>query len=222
MYVLCYVVHSPTDAKTLVIYLKLSSHLLPRAAWGKSCDPKAKGEGFGLAVGVLNILRHHKLSDLDLMVANALQEFSLCLDSAGVQRSAVSGPGGCGFGDAHLPFYERVQNRSVLAREFMGPTLKFEYGMEVENGEWESGTENIRMDRIGYLKHCRSVLSKFRHLGGAMGSFEVASFSIGQLSWKGGELPKKLRSKNLYNLLGERTVLEETRTTCVHITLKGR
>lgn len=172
-------------------------------------------------MGILNVLRHHRLSDLELMVANALQEFFLCLDSAGVQRSAVSTSGGCGFDDTHLSFYERVQSRYVLGKEFMGPTLKFKYGTEVENGERESGTENASMDRVGYLKHCRSLLSKFRHLGGTVGSLEVASFSIGQFSWKGGELPKKMWSKNLYNLLGERTVLEENRTTCVHITLKG-
>lgn len=223
------------ESKTITVYLRLTSHLLPNAswAWARSHDPPAEGEELGIAVGTLNVLRYHRLSDLELLVSNALEQFSQCLDSVRGQGSASSSSG-CGLDDPYLNLSDRILKRYKMAKLFIQPSpmsgsgLKdetmeeeeYETGMENGNGDEIPGMENGNVDRASYLDYCRGILREFHShtekLDLDRGS--IASYSIGELSWEAGHLPKRLMSKSLFNLLGEC----KARTSSVSITLKGK
>ena len=75
--------------------------------------------------------------------------------------------------------------------------------MENENGTSLDGMENSKMTAKAYVSYCKSVLAHAQSGGMELGQESVESYSVGQLSWQAGELPKRLRSKNLLSLFDD-------------------
>lgn len=124
-----------SESRPVQLYVRLTPHLLPHSTWVRSCEPPAEGEEFRLAVGTLSALRYHRLSDVEPLVSNALQQYCLCLDTVG-QRSGGGGAArgsGRGFDDTHLELTDKVEHRYQLAKEFIGPIPKSVAGMENGN-----------------------------------------------------------------------------------------
>ena len=129
------------ESKSVVLYVSMSPHLLPHSTWARSCEPPAEGEELQLAVATVSVLRYHRLSDVEPLVSNALQQYCGYLDTVVRNSNLTSAPpvdeSGCGgFADAHLELAERVGRRYGLAKKFIGsiPDLESESGMENGNG----------------------------------------------------------------------------------------
>ena len=170
-------------------------------------------------MGTIDILRHHQLKDLEQLTANALQQFSSCLNPEGIRDLDLTpdtdaSNGGKDWEDGHLGFSEQIRRRYQLAKSFLQNIPKL--GSELEY-------ENVTVERESYLNHCKSVLKAF-YLRLSVIDFSEGSISnitVGQYSWKAGKLAKRLKSKNLFNLIGELEA-DSDRTGAVHITLKGK
>lgn len=122
----------------------MSPHLLPHSTWARSCEPPAEGEELCLAVATLNVLRYHRLSDVEPLVSNALRQYCFCLEAMTRSSNSDTVPGGCGFSDTDLDLAKRIETRYQLAKKFIGPIAKFDdgYGMENGNAIIESENEN--------------------------------------------------------------------------------
>ncbi len=200
-------------------------------------------------MATLDVLLYHRLSDVELLVSNALREFSSFIDNTRVQGSTTppSETGGRGFDDAYLSLSSRVQRRFQLAKSFTGGpilmpgskgdgggmengSLDHSPGTENENETGPDGMENVKMTPETYTSYCKGVLREIHsHSRGIdLNEESVESYAVGGLSWKAGELPKRLRSKNLLNQFGESSAADKSRTDdsqrepkTIYITLKG-
>lgn len=216
----------------------MSPHLLPHSTWARSCEPPAEGEELSLAVGTLNILRYHRLSDVELLVSNALQQYCFCLETMLQTSDAGTAPevSGCGFDDAYLGLTERVGHRCQLAKKFIGPTAKSVAGLGMENGSVdqttgsENGngtppprTENGNVDKDSYSAYYKRALKDVHAQLVAMdlSGCGVGRYFVGKFDWEAGKLPKRLSSKNLFGLLDESSDAEETQERAVYIAMKG-
>lgn len=229
-----------------MLYVRVSPYLLPHSTWARSCEPPAEGEDLNLAVGTLNVLRYHRLCDVETLASSVLWEFCSCLDTTGMKgSSSLMTMGLCGHGldDASLPLSERVRKRCQLARSFIGPVPKLGSGLGMENGNREQaengtavtgtknenvtsmdGMESGNLDGGSYMEYCSSVLKQIRARTTGMELTEncIASYAVGQFSWQAGELSKRLHSKNLFSLLGERGATDDVaQSRAVYISLKG-
>ena len=102
-------------------------------------------------------------------------------------------------------------------------------GTEIEAETAFDGTENEKMTPETYSSYCRGVLWEVHsHSNGMdLSGDSIESYTVGELSWKAGELSKRLHSKNLLNLLGEGSATgdkgcgDDCQRT-IYITLKGK
>lgn len=87
----------------------------------------------------------------------------------------------------------------------------------------EQNTGGVKLDRNMYLKYCKSVLRAFdaKSLPLDLSGESVASYSLGQVSWRDGELPSKLASKYLFSVLSEAAAVGEP-SGAMYISLKGK
>ena len=128
-----------------------------------------------VAIGRLAILRHHKLPDVELLIDSALRQYCHALRGHRPDPPRES--------KSPTPDSEE-ENGPVTLSEILGKKLYREHGSKTPSG----------ILRDSYHRLSRMDLS---------GS-SVSSYRIGQIQWNRGELPKSVKSKNLFSLFGER------------------
>ena len=198
---------------------------------GKASHDSSKAdEEFPLAVGNLNIFRHHCLSDLAYMVSDSLRVFCSYINANGSHilppvSSTCSSPSSCGLNDEHLGLPKQVSRRFQLAQSFVqqGSDLKSKNGTKNVDSQTGSEVEEVILERNSYIQHCRCFLKSYRAKSTPveLGDDSIESYSIGGYSWKAGSLPKSLGSKNLFSVLSELS-RENKKTPGIHIKLKGK
>ena len=183
---------------------------------------------FSVAVGDLNILRHHCLGDLAQMVLDSLHNFSSYVNANGTDvASCVSATcnssSGCGLNDDHLVLSERVSKRYQLARSIIKPGSGSKFRDGPTDKDSQTGAENGNLERDSYLQHCKNVLKghRSRSIPLELTNKSIESFSIGAHVWKTGNLPNSLRSKNLFSLMSEISSRGSKYPSGVHIKLNG-
>lgn len=203
----------------------------------KSLSPDSPNDAkeeakLSLAVGNLNVLRHHCLGDLACMVSDSLRNFCSYINTNGTHMApsvaACKNISGCGLDDSHLGLSKQVSKRYQLAKSIVWPSSELQSGDGATKDndsqtESKTGIESENLERDSYFQHCKDVLKGYRSLSIPMEltNESIERFSIGKYAWKAGALLNSLRSKNLFSLLSELSSSGSKSSSGVHIKLKG-
>lgn len=162
-----------------------------------------------VAIGKITILRHHKWSDVELLVEETMRQYCHYLK---------------GHGSLKLPASSRVSLRNQSESsddEPSGGSRDSSPLSEAIKRELSRSQEGRGLEKL--LGDARRELSQMD-----LTAASIASFRIGQTCWRPGELPLNLRSKNLFGVLAEGRnsitrigIGRSSKTLDVHISLKG-
>ena len=228
------------DSKSIILYVQTSSSSIsPTIAHNTSydlpeTDEQEEGkeeEMFSLAIGNLNVLRHHTFSDLGHMVNSSLHNFCSYINLRGTHSSGsandYSSSTRYNWEDKiNLGLIEIASRKYQIARYFLPSGSEVEAREDSANSDsgFKEDMQDGRSKRMAHIKECKSVLGKFasKLSGMEFTDHSIHSYSIGKYSWKAGMLPKSLRSKNLFNLLSEMSSSGSGKPPGVHIKLRGK
>lgn len=147
-----------------------------------------------ISIGQLSVLPHHRLSDIEFLVADLLSQYSQSLQSLSQLTASEQADRVFTF-DSGTTLSDRIQGECVLA-----DTLK-----------------NVSARGKQYLQHCskcvQSVCERVMPLGLAEDS--VISYHVGSHQWSRGELDSGAGSRYILSML------TETQPAQIRISLKG-
>ena len=180
------------------------------------------------AIGQISVLRHHKLSDLELLVQEAFKQYWNALKVFGNSRSIEDASAGTSLGQTGFGFWEGCSSLNERITAAFSLSKAFS---DRQRGECESQEVKER-----YLKWSRGFLEQCRSRTSVMDLTEesILSYRVESMSWKPGETPSGAKVKTLFSLFGElerqqhhhhgytrKGVEEGERTMEVTISLKG-
>ena len=156
------------------------------------------------AIGRISILRHHKLSDLELLVQEAFKQYWNALKVFGNSRTVD----------------DRLQESSLGQKEECFKGISFWEGCTSLNDcitaaftlskaftEHQNGGSYVNSPgaKESYLKWSRGFLNQCRSRTSTMDLTEesVLSYRVGSMSWTPGEIPSGAKLKNLFSLFAE-------------------
>ncbi len=230
-----------TDSKSIILYVKISpTSISPTISHNTSYDFSEADEKddcheedmFSLAIGNLNILRHHTLEDLGPMVNSSLHVYSSYINLRGpnfsLKSSGEGSPGEFKWGDEELNqgIFEVASKKFQIAKSFLPQLPDVDMREQNRNTNSDSGfSDNVsdgKPERMAHIQECNNVLRKFASKLSEMEFTDssVSKYFIGKYSWKAGMLPNSLRSKNVFNILSELSSSEGA--PGIHVKLQGK
>ena len=187
-----------TEIRHLVVYVESCGS----SPVHSSSNLTVSDSDYRTAIGRISILHHHKLSDLELLVQEALQQYWNALKVFGNSKSIEEGGattihGQKGSLDATINLWEgchSLHDRIVRAFSLSKSFVRQEEGNYV-NPDVKDAC--VRWSK-GFLKLCRSRTSTMD-----LNEESILSYQIGTLYWTPGEIPVSAKLKTLFNLFGE-------------------
>ena len=151
-------------------------------------------------VGRIAVLKHHKLSDIEPLIDEALKQYS---NSLSEHRRVIASDSSSASSTLN------PQNRT---NKTSGNSLS-----ELVQKELHKDSDS----HLSVLKNSLHMLSRMDLSGRS-----IASYRIGNLSWKAGGLLPSMKSKNLFGMFGEAKgtisrIGRSAKTMEVTVTLKG-
>ena len=154
------------------------------------------------AIGRISILRHHKLSDLELLVQEAFKQYWNALkvfgNSSSIEdHSPETSLGqkeeleGVCFWESCSSLSERITTAFSLSKGFADHQTEGDY---VNPQAKESYLKWSR----DFLKHCRNRMATMD-----LTEESILSYRVGSMSWTPGEIPSSAKLKTLFSLFGE-------------------
>ena len=152
------------------------------------------------AIGRISILRHHKLSDLELLVQetfkqywNALKVFGNSITTEDHSPTSLSQKEECN----GVSFWEGCSS--------LNDRITAAFSLSKALSEHQEGDGVNSRERERYLKWSRDFLKLCRRRTSTMDLSEesVLSYRVGSVSWTPGEIPSSAKMKTLFSLFGE-------------------
>ena len=167
--------------------------------------PHGSDQLSSVVVGKITVLKHHKLSDIEPLVDEALKQYS---NSLSEHRNITASDNSLVLStlDPQHKTYKSKSGGNSLSKLFQKELHK--------NGE------DCDL-HLSVLKDSLCTLSRMDLSGRS-----IASYRIGNFSWKAQELFPSMKSKNLFGMFGEAKgtisrIGRSTKTMEVTVTLKG-
>ena len=155
------------------------------------------------AIGRISILRHHKLSDLELLVQEAFKHYWNALKVFGNSRSVDDSLSESSLSQTELAtdgidFWEGCS--SLNERITAAFSLSKAFSDHNKEGDWVNPDT-----KESYLKWSKGHLTRCRSRTATMDLTEesILSYRVGSMSWKPGEIPSSAKPKTLFSLFGE-------------------
>ena len=155
------------------------------------------------AIGQVSILRHHKLSDLELLVQETLKQYWSALKLFGNSRSIED--------NGDLTTHNQEELDAVSFREFEGCTSLHERIMKAyslsnmftHHEEGSNMNSNLKKKTYlewnkAFLKHCRTSMTTMD-----LTEDSILSYQMGSICWKPGEIPMNAKLKTIFSMFGE-------------------
>ena len=193
----CLCTHNHAESRQVVVYVESCGSSPVHSSSNLVSD-----SDYRTAIGRVSILRHHKLSDLELLVQEAFKQYWNALKVFGNSRSVEDhspeasldkkeGHDGISFWESRGSLNDRITAAFSLSKAFT----------EQQN---EGGCMNPGM-KESYLKWSRDFLKHCRSQTATMDLTEesVLSYRVGSISWTPGEIPSSVKLKTLFSLFGE-------------------
>ena len=153
-----------------------------------------------VAVGKIAVLKHHKLSDVEPLVDEALKQYS---NSLSEHRRIIA------------------SDSSSVSSTLDPQNRTFKNGGNPLSELFQKELHKDSDCHLGVLKDSLHTLSRMDLSGRSIGSYRIGNFS-----WKAGGLLPNMKSKNLFGMFGEAKgtisrIGRSTKTMEVTVTLKG-
>ena len=187
---------------------------------------------FSLAIGNVNLLRHHTFSDLEQIVKFNLRSFCSYINLSNSQPSIGSSSQ---YSPSKLEdngnngLLEVASKKFQQAKCFLPSSPEEEEARDQNrNSNSDSGysdnAQDGKSERTAYTHECRNLLRKFSSKLPEMEFIDdsIYSYRVGHYTWKAGMLPNSLHSKNLFNLFKELLTSGNTKGSGIYVKLKGR
>ena len=156
------------------------------------------------AIGRISILRHHKLSDLELLVQEAFKQYWNALKVFGNSRTVDDRSQESSLGQKEecfkgISFWEGCTSLNDCITAAFSLSTAFTEHQNGGNYVNSSGTKE------SYLKWSRGFLNQCRSRTSTMDLTEesVLSYRVGSMSWTPGEIPSGAKLKTLFSLFAE-------------------
>ena len=181
--------------------------------------PSSKGS---VAIGRITVLRQHKLSDVEILVHQALEQY--CKILRGYSHSSTT--------SNHLSVdsSEEKSSTHLQPARLLAERILREYEFSKQLVQPSCMSEQDRDDSIEtYREKCEQILRenfvKTESLD--LSESSVSSYQVGSYEWKAGRLEKGVRMKSLFSVFGEmggKTGNDGSGSEIpeVFVTLKGR
>lgn len=193
----CLCTHNHAESRQVMVYVESCGSSPIHSSSNLMSD-----SDYRTAIGRISILRHHKLSDLELLVQEALKHYWNALKVFGNSRSIEEHSpetshsqkevhDGISFWEGCSSLNDRITAAFSLSKAFAENQKEGDY---VNPGTKESYLKWSR----DFLKHCRSCTATMD-----LTEESVLSYRVGSLSWTPGEIPSSAKLKTLFSLFSE-------------------
>ena len=156
------------------------------------------------AIGRISILRHHKLSDLELLVQEAFKQYWNALKVFGNSRTVDDRSQETSLGQKEerfngITFWEGCTSLNDCI------TAAFSLSKAFTEHQKEGNYVNSPSAKESYLKWSRGFLNQCRSCTSTMDLTEesILSYRVGSMSWTPGEIPSGAKLKTLFSLFAE-------------------
>ena len=172
------------------------------------------GQQARLVIGQLSILPHHRLADIEPLIADLLSQYCNTLRGCCLY---TSNPG-------EKPTQSTDnQGLSVDSKSARAESLSEKVEAEYELASVLKGGSVHKARKEGYLRDCyesvKNVREKISPLD--LTGDSVATYQVGSVRWRPGGLDRGTGSKTLLSVFNEAKLNEKRSQDVVRITLKG-
>jgi len=236
----CFTVSFFAESKSIILYIQISpSSVSSTVTHNTSYDltevdeleDGSEDDMFSLAIGNVNLLRHHSFSDLEQIVKFSLHSFCSYINLGNSQsslNSSVNSSSSKLEDGGNTELLEVASKKFQLAKCFLPSCLEEEAGDQNRNSnsdsEYSDSAQEGNSERRAYIHECRNLLRKFSSKLSEMEftNDSIHSYRVGKYSWKAGMLPNSLHSKNLFNLFKELSSSGSAKASGIYVNLKGK